>query len=114
MDAVRKLLGEGFTTREVAGRTGVPFSTVARWRSGVTAGFGTPPIVVSHPWRPADRFSYAYLLGMYLGDGCVSSARNSVLLRVALDSGYPEIVEECRGAMVLVMPSRRVGLYADR
>ena len=114
MERVRQLLAEGLSTRQVAAITRVPFSTVARWRGGDTAAFGAPPIVVKRPWRPADAFSYAYLLGMYLGDGCLSQARKSVLLRISLDSSYPAIVEECRGAVLLSMPSRRVGVYPDR
>ena len=32
------------------------------------------------PWRPPDPRSYAYLLGLYLGDACVSPVRNSAQL----------------------------------
>jgi hypothetical protein len=44
-------------------------------------------------WRPPDPWSYSYLLGMYLGDGCVSSAGNSYQLVVACDAAYPAIIE---------------------
>jgi hypothetical protein len=40
-------------------------------------------------WRPPDRWSYSYLLGMYLGDGCVSSTGSSYQLVVACDAAYP-------------------------
>lgn len=45
-----------------------------------------------------DRLStaYVYLLGMYLGDGCISAgARDVFRLRVALDAKYGGIVNEC-------------------
>jgi hypothetical protein len=46
---------------------------------------------------------YAYLLGLYLGDGCLSEhARGVFRLRVALDQRYPRIIEECREAINVV------------
>jgi hypothetical protein len=56
--------------------------------------------------RPADDFSYAYLLGMYLGDGHLVGNGRSWQLIVSLDAGHAQIIEECRAAMVLVLPSR--------
>ncbi|MDX6690172.1 MAG: hypothetical protein QOG15_1629 [Solirubrobacteraceae bacterium] len=53
---------------------------------------------------------YAYLLGLYLGDGCVSKHHRGVFkLRIALDAKYPEIVAECARAMTAVMPGNSVG-----
>jgi hypothetical protein len=59
---------------------------------------------VSHP---ADAFSYAYLLGAYLGDGYVADTGRSFQLVIALDAAYPHIVEEVRGAIVLSLPASR-------
>jgi hypothetical protein len=54
---------------------------------------------------------YTYLLGMYLGDGCLSAHRREVFkLRISLDARYPEIVDECREAMRTLMPRNRVNL----
>ena len=40
--------------------------------------------------------AYAQLLGLYLGDGCISAhARGVFRLRITLDRAYPMIVEEC-------------------
>lgn len=53
---------------------------------------------------------YAYLLGMYLGDGTLTPCPRGVFrLRIALDRKYTHIVEECRSAMGAVLPNR-VGL----
>src|SRR4051794_15620326 len=94
MAEVRRLLAYGLPDCAVARATGVPQNTIGRWRRGGPAGFGPPPVVLR--WRPPDAYSYAYLLGLYLGDGSVSvSSRNRVALRVSLDSVYPQIVEEC-------------------
>jgi hypothetical protein len=56
---------------------------------------------------PADPFSYAYLLGAYLGDGYVANTGRSFQLVIALDAAYPEIIEECSVAVVLSLPSAR-------
>jgi hypothetical protein len=46
-----------------------------------------------------------YLLGLYLGDGSISTHRRGVhKLRVSLDKRYPKIVDECAAAMTAVMP----------
>jgi hypothetical protein len=42
---------------------------------------------------------YVYLLGLYLGDGCLSHhARDVYKLRIILDAAYPEIVRSARDA----------------
>jgi hypothetical protein len=52
--------------------------------------------------RPA----YAYLLGLYLGDGCISAGpRGSHRLRVVLDERYPRIIDACAEAMEAVRGS---------
>ena len=49
---------------------------------------------------------YAYLLGLYLGDGCVSAHHRGISkLRIFLDLRYPGIIEECRAAMRAVLPA---------
>ena len=51
--------------------------------------------------------AYSYLLGLYLGDGCLASHRRG-RLEIALDGVYPRVIAECEAAMSLVMPSNRV------
>ena len=52
---------------------------------------------------------YAYLLGLYLGDGCISAhARGVYRIRVHLDLRYPGIVAECEAALRELMPTNRV------
>ena len=57
--------------------------------------------------RPADTHSYAYLLGAYLGDGYVANTGRSFQLVITLDAIYPDIIEECRAAIVLTLPTTR-------
>jgi hypothetical protein len=58
-------------------------------------------------WEPPDNWSYAYLLGSYLGDGYLSRAGQ---LLIVCDRKYPEIIEEVRGAMILTSLRRHVGI----
>ena len=62
--------------------------------------------------RPADSYGYAYLLGAYLGDGYVANTGRSFQLVITLDAFYPDIIEECRGAIVLTLPSTRPRRHA--
>jgi hypothetical protein len=53
--------------------------------------------------------SYAYLLGLYLGDGSIAKHPRGVFrLRISLDRSYPVIVAECEAAMSLVLPANKV------
>jgi hypothetical protein len=57
--------------------------------------------------------AYAYLLGLYLGDGDITShARGVFRLRVTLDSRYPDIILSASCAMKDVLPGNRVGVHA--
>jgi hypothetical protein len=60
------------------------------------------------PWEPADRLAYAYLLGWYLGDGCISDTGRAYQLVITADIAYLEIVFECYQAIQAVVPGRRV------
>ena len=62
-------------------------------------------MVVPAPTAPC----YAYLLGVYLGDGYITvvSPRRSVL-RVSCDSAYPGVMAEIAGAIERVHPGRKV------
>ncbi len=58
------------------------------------------------------RDSYSYVLGQYLGDGCISAAgtRGVFKLRIATCDDYPEIRTRCINSVVAVMPESKVGL----
>jgi hypothetical protein len=48
---------------------------------------------------------YAYLLGLYLGDGHISLHRRGVyFMRVVLDNAWPGVIDECEAAMRAVRP----------
>jgi len=54
--------------------------------------------------------AYGYLLGLYLGDGCISAHPRGVFrLRVVLDAAYPSIVDQAAEAIRQVRPRNAVG-----
>ena len=90
------LIDAGVPQAEAARRTGIPRSTIRSWIErgpGQTGGHlyiddasGPCP----HLARAATLPAYAYLLGLYLGDGSISShARGVYRLRITLASDIP-------------------------
>jgi hypothetical protein len=53
---------------------------------------------------------YAYLLGMYLGDGYVVKVNRSWAFRVYLDCMQTEVIERCRAAMARMRPDNKIGV----
>jgi hypothetical protein len=70
VDAVLALVALGFSDAKVAEHTGIPRRTVLDWRLGRTprGGHDSPCDFANH--LPIPSGEYAYLLGLYLGDGC--------------------------------------------
>jgi hypothetical protein len=61
------------------------------------------------PRPPPDPAAYAHLLGLYLGDGCVSSLRKGVFsLRITCDDRYPGLQQEARRSIEDVRPGAKV------
>jgi hypothetical protein len=57
---------------------------------------------------------YAYLLGIYRGDGCLGPAGRSVALRIVMDAAYPGIIEEVVEAIHAVRGEGTVSRYRPR
>lgn len=54
--------------------------------------------------------AYSYLLGLYLGDRCISRHPRAWCLRITLDAKYPGIIERCREAIDLLMPGQHAAV----
>lgn len=52
-----------------------------------------------------DGRDYVYLLGLYLGDGCVSRMARTAQLVISLDSAYPTLIEECAATCERISPN---------
>ncbi|WP_343252042.1 LAGLIDADG family homing endonuclease [Mycobacterium sp. UM_Kg27] len=65
----------------------------------------------SHDFSRLPAAEYCYLLGLYLGDGCISQYARACRLRITLDAKYPRIVERCRSAIDVLMPGQRAAAF---
>jgi hypothetical protein len=105
---VLDLVESGVPLLRISKMTGICRATIRRWRDDprpLQALAGDP----DPAWRPPDGPVYCYLLGLYLGDGCISASGTS--LRITLDAQYGELVGRARGAMLTTFPGRHVGMY---
>lgn len=60
----------------------------------------------------AQQRAYAYLLGQYLGDGCISEQRRRVFrLRITCADDWPAVMDVVDEAMSTVLPDNTVGRY---
>jgi hypothetical protein len=98
-----------------AAACGIPVTTVHRWLAGRLPNFIDPEADTcpacghaEHDFTRLDQPAYAYLLGLYLGDGHLASFPRTYCLRIYLDMAYPGIVASCADAMARIMPHNRV------
>lgn len=88
---------------------GIPRRTVVDWLAGRLPGEG--PSRVPQVLRRELPLDYVHLLGLYLGDGCLSRHRRGVFkLRICLDTAYPGIIAEAGESMAATMPASGVGV----
>lgn len=113
VEQVLVLFSKGVNDSQIARATSVPRSTVRDWKRARSEGHclarSSCPICAGDPTAIAES-AYAYLLGVYLGDGHIVRAQNgrSYRLRIFLDLKYPGIIEETEKAIREVMPGRAV------
>jgi hypothetical protein len=103
----------GLNACQISRATGVPRATVRDWVAGRTPRRGHERsgrcAACGHAEHARAELppEYAYLLGIYLGDGCISVHPRGVFrLRVTLDAAYPQIIDEVARSMSAVVPNR--------
>jgi hypothetical protein len=116
VNTVLELAASGRSAVAISRDTGIPRSTVRDWVAGRHPRVGAAPEgTCVRCGAPQHRFGelppeYVYILGLYLGDGCISAHRRDVYrLRVFFDARYPEILAAGEAAMRRVFPMNRVG-----
>lgn len=118
VNRVMTLIAAGISDREVSRITGIPRTTVRDWRHGVRDDtmrhrMSTGRCPGAHDFSTLPSRAYAYLLGVYLGDGYLARCRGGVWqLRISTDALYPGIIDECRTAMETIMVGQRAHLLA--
>lgn len=113
VEQVLRLAARGLNQSQLARETGVSRTTIRNWLRG-----NVPRVkrcfrcgADADPFPEVRDHAYAYLLGLYLGDGWLTKHRRRVYrLHVALDRRYPRIIRECEAAVSLVMPPSRTSV----
>lgn len=114
-DAARQLIAAGINDCEIARRLGIPRPTIQDWRrrpqrrSRLDSGL---PCGSKHDFEALAATPYSYLLGLYLGDGCISRDRRVWKLRIVLDKKYPAIIDRCRQAIDVLMQGQTAAVQS--
>lgn len=122
-----ELIKAGVNDCEIGRRLAIPRGTIRDWRVGREAGSGGRTkewtgqrrMQVGNCFRCTDGVideeAYAYLLGVYLGDGCLSQHPREVYrLRIACDLKYPDIINEVATHIVIVRGVDKVGFAVQK
>jgi hypothetical protein len=115
VELAKTLSDLGLLDRENAAICGVSVAAIRHWRRGSRRSGGrrnrdgdAPRCLRCHD-RPLDENAYAYLLGLYLGDGHMTLGRKGVwALSITCCDGWPGLMAQARLAMSTVMPSSKV------
>src|SRR6266702_1918221 len=106
-----RLSAIGILAKENARIWGVSVAAIQHWRAGrrrVASGIATAKMTACprcHA-RSMDESAYAYLLGLYLGDGhIVRGPRDVYVLAIACSDDWPGLMAAARQAMATVMPT---------
>ncbi|MCX4909514.1 helix-turn-helix domain-containing protein [Streptomyces sp. NBC_00878] len=102
------LVGQGRSLNSVSKQTGISRAAIRSWQDRIEP---LPRMTTPDPGPPADEAAYAYLLGLYLGDGCISPHMRGTgyYLRVACADAWPGLLQLCREAIAKVRPG--IGVY---
>jgi hypothetical protein len=109
---VLALVEAGLNDCEISRRLGIPRRTILDWRRP-TYVRRTNTETCPRCWEPAKpiRFTpehYTELLGLYLGDGCISEGARTTRLRIALDAKYERMNGEIRELLERCFPANPV------
>jgi hypothetical protein len=112
VDAALTLSKQGLYDREVSQITGVPLSTVRKWRTGKRRAVGADGRHKRTCLRcdevSLNEQTYSYLLGLYLGDGHITQHRKGVFaLSVFCCDTWPGLLVAAKRAMQEVLPASK-------
>lgn len=116
VDEVLRLVAAGWNDCQISRATGINRRTVLDWRHGRIPRSARPESASGPPRRcpicdgaSLDEPAYAYLLGLYLGDGWISQPRTAVL-RIVQDARYEHLIRLAIRTIQRVRgPGSRVG-----
>jgi hypothetical protein len=104
---VEELAALGLNSCQIERRTGIPRWTIRTWLSGQRPlGSRANACPRCNPAIILDAHAYVYLLGLYLGDGCLSRQPRDVWrLRIMQTTRYRDHIAECVSAIGSVLPN---------
>ncbi|WP_327322935.1 transposase [Streptomyces sp. NBC_01210] len=110
------LVAQGRSLNSVSKQTGISRAAIREWQTRIEPRprmlrqIDRCPRCAARPGIPANQAAYAYLLGLYLGDGCISPhpRGSGYYLRVACADAWPGLIDQCRAAITTVRPESRV------
>ncbi|MFJ3444552.1 helix-turn-helix domain-containing protein [Streptomyces sp. NPDC086081] len=99
-------VAQGRSLNAVSRETGISRAAIRSWQKRLEP-LPQPPLPDAGP--PADECAYAYLLGLYLGDGCISGHPRGAghYLRIACADSWPGLIDACETAVRAVNPTGR-------
>ena len=101
------LVAQGRSLNSVSRQTGISRAAIRSWQQRLEP---LPRMASPDPGPPADNQAYSYLMGLYLGDGCISAhPRGGYYLRIACADAWPGLIQECRETIAKVRPG--IGVY---
>jgi hypothetical protein len=109
-----RLHAEGVPFGDICRDLGLPRPTVGHWFYGArplrhalrAAAEPQCPRCASPPHKPDDGPAYAYLLGLYLGDGHLVTSARVPVLRIYCTASWPGLVAACEDAMLCVLAKK--------
>ena len=103
---MQRLIVAGLNDCEIARQTGIPRRTMWDWRCRPRVrkheAAGSSECGIDHDFSSIASAPYCYVLGLYLGDGCISRSVRVWRLRIFCDTKYPGIIACCRAAIDLL------------
>jgi hypothetical protein len=97
--------------------TGISRATLHYWREHPemsAQAHAVCPRCAASPTLPEPHEDYAYLLGLYLGDGCISRAgareKDVWKLRIICADAWPGLIRECERAIRSIRPANSVSI----
>ena len=108
----KRLIAAGVNDCAIARQLGIPRPTIQDWRRRPQrrSRLANAGLCTSHDFTELAPPAYAYLLGLYLGDGCISRNRRVWRLRIVLDSKYSAIIDRCCQAIDQLMPGQHASV----
>ena len=104
------LVAQGRSLNSVSKETGISRAAIRSWQTRIEPlpRMRQTSCSLCGPTAdpPEDRAAYSYLLGLYLGDGCISPGmRSGYFLRIACANAWPGLINACATAIEAVNPS---------